>query len=213
LRNSLNGRSHGIEFTLQRRSANRLSGWVSYAYGRSRFSDPDDQLSFWGNYDQRHTLNAYGSYRVTDTINLSGKYRFGTSFPLPGFYAYAGNYADLNYLALTEQRNQTRLPNYSRLDLRFSKAIYRQRRKLTFYTGGRERVQPRQHWMPSALHYPGCAFLRQRVSDSAVSRIDHRVLKVRLKTDETTCFSGSDRKNRLRRGDDNAGWLLVNSPV
>jgi outer membrane cobalamin receptor len=128
-RNSLNGHSRGIEFMLQRRSANRLSGWVSYAYGLARFSDPADQLSFWGDYDQRHTVNAYGSYRITDTINLSAKYRFGTNFPLPGFYGAVGR-----QLYFAEQRNLLRLPNYSRLDLRFSKAIYTHQRKLTFYT-------------------------------------------------------------------------------
>ncbi len=128
-RNSLGGHSRGVEFILQRRSANRLSGWLSYAYGYSRVADPADDLSFWSNYDQRHTVNAYGSYRFTDTINLSGKYRFGTNFPLPGFY-----YREGNSLFIAQQRNQVGLPNYSRLDLRFSKAIYMQRRKLTFYS-------------------------------------------------------------------------------
>lgn len=129
MRNSLSGHTRGIEFILQRRSANRLSGWLSYAYGYSRYADPADELSFWGNYDQRHTVNAYGSYRFSDTINLSAKYRFGTNFPLPGFYASEGK-----TIYIVQQRNQVRLPNYSRLDLRFSKAIYMQRRKLTFYT-------------------------------------------------------------------------------
>jgi outer membrane cobalamin receptor len=128
-RNSLSGHTRGIEFILQRRSANRLSGWISYAYGYSRYSDPADQLSFWGDYDQRHTVNAYGSYRLSKTINLSGKYRFGTNFPVPGFYLAQGN----NIYLVTE-RNQSRLPDYSRLDLRLSKAVYTRRRKLTVYT-------------------------------------------------------------------------------
>ena len=128
-RNSVSGHTRGIEFMLQRRSANRLSGWISYAYGYSRYADPADELSFWGDYDQRHTVNVYGSYRITDTMNLSGKYRFGTNFPVPGFYASEGR-----TLAITDQRNRLRLPDYSRLDLRFSKAIYMEKRKLTFYT-------------------------------------------------------------------------------
>ena len=127
--NSLSGHTRGIEFILQRRSANRLSGWISYAYGYSRYADPADELSFWGDYDQRHTVNVYGSYRISKTINLSGKYRYGTNFPVPGFYASVRR-----TLSITDQRNQLRLPDYSRLDLRFSKAIYMQRRKLTFYT-------------------------------------------------------------------------------
>jgi outer membrane receptor protein involved in Fe transport len=128
-RNSLNGHTRGVEFVLQRRSANRLSGWISYAYGYSRYSDPQDQLSFWGDYDQRHTINAYGGYRVSKTIQLSGKFRFGTNFPVPGFYL-----ADGDSIYIVSQRNESRLPAYSRLDLRLSKAVYTQHRKLTLYT-------------------------------------------------------------------------------
>jgi len=128
-RNSLNGHTRGIEFVLQRRSANRLSGWISYAYGYSRYSDNADQLSFWGDYDQRHTINAYGGYRLSKTVSVSGKYRFGTNFPIPGFYRAQGN-----GIYITSQRNESRLPLYSRLDLRASKAVYTQRRKLTVYT-------------------------------------------------------------------------------
>ncbi len=128
-RNSLNGHTRGVEFILQRRSANRLSGWVSYAYAYSRYADPYDQLSFWGDYDQRHTVNVYGSYRISKTINLSGKYRFGSNFPIPGFYYAAGK-----SIYIIDQRNQARLPFYSRLDLRLNKAIFTKRRKLTVYT-------------------------------------------------------------------------------
>ena len=127
-RNSLRGHTRGIEFILQRRSANRLSGWISYAYAYSRYADPYDELSFWGDYDQRHTINVYGSYRFTKTINLSGKYRFGSNFPLPGFY-----HAEGKSIYIVDQRNLSRLPFYSRLDLRLSKAIFTQRRKLTAY--------------------------------------------------------------------------------
>ncbi len=130
LRNSLTGHSRGIEITLQRRSANRLSGWFSYSYGRSRASDPADQFWFWGDFDQRHTMNTYGSYRISKTIDLSAKYRLGTNFPLVGFYTTA----DANEPPFSEQPNQQRLPLYSRLDLRLSKAIYLEQRKLTFYT-------------------------------------------------------------------------------
>src|SRR5262249_20517320 len=124
LHNSLVGRSRGIDIMLQRRSANRLSGWVSYSYGSSAYTDPVSQLSFWGDFDQRHTINAYGSYRISKTINLSGKYRFGTNFPVPGFYATDGK-----NLFFSELRNQIRLNDYSRLDLRLSKAIYTKQRK------------------------------------------------------------------------------------
>ncbi len=126
--NSLRGRSRGIEFTLQRRSVNRLSGWLSYSYGKARMHDERDRLSFPMDFDQRHTLNLYGSYRLRQTVNLSWKYRYGSNFPIPGFFRTQG---DSFYLA--ESRNLLRTPDYSRLDLRVNKAFFYRAWKLTLY--------------------------------------------------------------------------------
>src|SRR5205085_5964532 len=54
LRNTLNGYSRGVEFYLQRRSANRLSGWISYSLGFARFRDSRTGAAFDGDFDQRH---------------------------------------------------------------------------------------------------------------------------------------------------------------
>ena len=42
--NSLAGHARGLELTVQRRSANKLSGWISYAYSRTRLNDARDGL-------------------------------------------------------------------------------------------------------------------------------------------------------------------------
>lgn len=125
-RNSLNGHARGVEFTMQRRSANRLSGFVTYAFSRTQFSESPTGLNFAGDFDQRHTLSAYGSYRFTGTFNVSSQWRYGSGFPIPGFFRSQG--ADL---FLSSERNAVRLPAYSRVDVRANKAFLFEKWKLT----------------------------------------------------------------------------------
>jgi hypothetical protein len=132
LRDSTTGYSRGIEFTIERRSANRLSGWVSYSYGHARYRDEIDRLSFDGDFDQRHTVNAYATYRLSKTINLSGKYRYGSDFPLVGFYK-GDIYTEAQRFTLASGRNLVRMAPYNRLDTRLNKACFFKRSKLTLY--------------------------------------------------------------------------------
>jgi len=125
--NSLHGYARGAEITLQRRSANRLTGWVSYAYGKTWYKDPTDNLSFAGDYDQRHTLNVFGSYRIRPTINFSTQYRYGSGMPIPGFYEPGTN----NNFTVVADLNTSRLPDYSRLDLRGNKTFSFRRFRMT----------------------------------------------------------------------------------
>jgi hypothetical protein len=124
--NALRGHARGIEFAVQRRSANKLSGWISYAYSRTRLTDTQNGLTFIGDSNQLHTVNVYGSYRFNDTWNLSGAWRFGSGQPVPGFFRQVGT----DYF-LSHERNLARLPRYSRIDLRASKAFALRNWKLT----------------------------------------------------------------------------------
>jgi outer membrane cobalamin receptor len=124
--NLLRGHARGIELTVQRRSANKLSGWISYAYSRTELTDARDGLTFPSDADQRHTVNVYGNYRFTDTWNLSSEWRYGSGQPVPGFFGQ-----DSAGYFLISQRNQTRLPLYSRVDVRLSKAFLFKKWKLT----------------------------------------------------------------------------------
>ena len=128
VRNSERGYARGFEVFLQRRSANRLSGWVSYAYGQTRLRDGEARTAFPSDYDQRHTVNVFGSYRLRPTVNLSLKGIYGSGFPLPGFYRLEGGQY---YLA--ESRNALRLKAYQRVDARINKAYAFNRWKLTLY--------------------------------------------------------------------------------
>lgn len=124
--NLLDGYGRGFELTVQRRSANKLAGWISYGYSRTKLVDTRDALTFGGDNDQRHTLNLYGNYRFTGTWNLSGEWRYGSGQPVPGFFG-----RDATGFFLTTQRNQLRLPFYNRVDIRLSKAFLFKKAKLT----------------------------------------------------------------------------------
>jgi hypothetical protein len=85
-------------------------------------------LMFNGDFDQRHTFNAYATYRLKPTLNLSTKFRYGSNFPVPAFLLIQGT-----SVTLSDQRNQSRVPAYSRLDVRANKAFNFDRWKLTLY--------------------------------------------------------------------------------
>jgi hypothetical protein len=125
-RNSLRGHARGIELSLQRRSANGLTGWVSYAYSKTLLTDRQHELSFVSDFDQRHTVNMFGSYRFTETFNLSSQWRYGSGLPWIGFFRKeeAG-------IFLGSERNQIRVPAYSRVDVRANKAFLFKKWKLT----------------------------------------------------------------------------------
>jgi hypothetical protein len=126
--NSLRGYSRGFEFFVQRSSANRFTGWMSYAFGRTGMRAGATGQRFPSDWDQRHTVNIYGGYRVSPTVNLSLRCSYGSGFPIPGYFRRSGA---IYYLAAS--RNQARLPAYQRTDFRMNKAWTRDRFKVTLY--------------------------------------------------------------------------------
>jgi outer membrane receptor for ferrienterochelin and colicin len=126
--NSERGYSRGVEAFLQRSSANRFTGWISYAYGHAEMTDGVTLSHFPSDYDQRHTVNIYGGYRIKPTVNLSLRSSYGSGFPIPGYLTKVGS---LYYL--TTVRNQLRMPAYSRTDLRVNKSWTKDKWKLTLY--------------------------------------------------------------------------------
>jgi len=128
-------RSEGVQLILQRRSANRLSGWIGYTlvYASQNslsqntvthaFLFTPDYSSF---EDQRHSLNAFATYRLKPTINLSGKFLFGSGFPVSSGYGPGpGGGAQL----VPVQRQTP----YLRVDVRTDKSWAWASWKLTFY--------------------------------------------------------------------------------
>jgi hypothetical protein len=119
--------SRGLQFIVQRRSENRLSGWIGYTltYAQSRLysvSLPPPIFSIGKPtpyeptlQDQRHTANLFGSYRVTPSLRLSAKALYGSGFPV------------------TFPPPIARLGPYERLDLRADKSWLIRKYKLSLY--------------------------------------------------------------------------------
>jgi hypothetical protein len=126
--NRLDGYARGVELLVQRSAPTGLSGWLSYAYGRNHYQDTVSAEEYWGDLDQRHTLNAYAFYRFSHRFSVSAKYRMGTNFPIPGYFTRQG---DLYFVS--EQRNALRLPSYARLDLRVNRTFDWSRKRMTLF--------------------------------------------------------------------------------
>jgi len=126
--NALSGTGRGIEILLRREAVRGLSGWASYVFGRLRYEDTLSGESFWGDFDQRHTLNLYGSYPLSARTSVSAKLRYGSNFPLVGYFEQHGG-----SLFAGARRNETRLPAYARLDLRANRTFNYSRRRLTLF--------------------------------------------------------------------------------
>jgi hypothetical protein len=128
LTNSLTGHTKGAEVFIQKRTANGWTGWASYTYAQSEMFDRLTLIHFPSDQDQRHTFNGYLSYRLRPSINLSAKFTYGSGFPVPGFFTLQdGTY----YLG--SERNQVRLPDYQRLDIRMNKSKLVKLGKMTLF--------------------------------------------------------------------------------
>jgi hypothetical protein len=126
--NAFTSDAHGAGVTIERRTTNGLSGWLSYSRDRVTLADAARGETFAGDFDQRHTFNAYGIYRWSGRTALSARWRIGSNFPIQGYYQYDNG----NYL-LAAQRNQLRFPLYSRLDVRADRAFTFRRSRLTLF--------------------------------------------------------------------------------
>ena len=129
--NALEGHARGLEWLVQRQSPNGFSGWASYALGFARYRDQTTGESFWGDYDQRHTVNLYGIYRVNDRLSVSARFRAGSNFPAVGYWA---SREDIDYAGeLSAGRNTLRVAPYSRLDARANRTFTWDRKRLTLF--------------------------------------------------------------------------------
>ncbi|MEO5897600.1 MAG: TonB-dependent receptor [Vicinamibacterales bacterium] len=125
---TLDGDARGIEMLLQRKSPRGVSGWVSYAYAINRYRDTVSGESFYGDNDQRHTFNLYAFFRKSDRVSFSAKARIGSNTPAPGYFSEVNG-----EFSLSNQRNQVRLPAYSRVDLRANRTFNWSRSRLTLF--------------------------------------------------------------------------------
>ncbi len=126
--NRLDGHARGVELMIQRGGSHHLSGWISYAYARTKYGDTVNGEQFWSDFDQRHTLNACTVYRTSARASYVAKLRVGSNFPIPGYYTER----DGTYY-VTDVRNTERLPVYARLDLRANRTFAWSSRRMTLF--------------------------------------------------------------------------------
>lgn len=110
------GYSYGIETELKWMGKN-ISGFASYTYARSKrkISDINNGNIYLSPFDKPHTINLLVNLNLTKRLTLSANYRYQsgqvTTVPL-----YVGTMFDKVFMEYSN-RNEYRLPAYSRLDL------------------------------------------------------------------------------------------------
>ena len=131
--------SRGAQLVIQRRSANRLSGWLGYTLAQAQQRQYEITFPFFPfplfqntTYyptleDQRHALNLFAMYRLRPTLNLSGKFLYGSGFPVS-----TGEFVLVGTTYQQVGTSTMRFP-YLRLDARCDKDWVFDRWKLTLY--------------------------------------------------------------------------------
>ena len=111
------GRSYGAEF-LVKKNYGKLTGWVSYTYSRSfrTVKGISHDQEYRSPYDRPHNISIVINYEFTDRFNASANWIYNTGQPIT--YPY-GKYTDhgSTYAIYNGYRNQSRYPDYHRLDL------------------------------------------------------------------------------------------------
>ena len=114
------GRSYGIEF-LVRKNVGKFTGWISYTYSRSfrtiRGISYDREYS--SPFDRPHNFVIVANYDVSRRVSIAANWIYNTGQPVTfpcGQYTING----LSYAVYNGYRNQSRYPDYHRLDLSFT---------------------------------------------------------------------------------------------
>jgi hypothetical protein len=101
---------------------------VSYALGFNHYRDRTTGDVFWGDFDQRHTVNVFGSYRASDRLSFSARFRAGSNIPTAGYWTERDG---LDFVG--DARNTLRVPFYSRLDARMNRTFRWNQKRLTLF--------------------------------------------------------------------------------
>jgi hypothetical protein len=126
--------SRGVQLVLQRRSANRLSGWIGYTFVRARQSalltappqPPAFSVNFDSPTDQPAAINAFAAYRWRPSVNLGAKIIYGSGVPTVSGLERTPN-------GEIQPEPDLRLPDYFRADFRIDKAWAFRHWKMTLY--------------------------------------------------------------------------------
>jgi len=117
------GRNYGAHVMLEKRSG-KLTGWVSYAWGRAQRRYPGTPLlgDYPAGHERIHELNAVATYQVSPRWRFGATlvWASGTPFTAPeSFYLIDGN-----LVSQFGPHNGARLGTYVRLDLSANYLLY-----------------------------------------------------------------------------------------
>ena len=111
------GRSYGAEF-LVRKNTGKLTGWISYTYSRT-FRTVDGVnfgKEYRSPYDRPHNFVIVANYDITPKLSVAANWIYNTGQPVTypsGQYTMGGT----TYAIYNGSRNESRYPDYHRMDL------------------------------------------------------------------------------------------------
>ncbi len=113
------GRAYGIEFTLKKKIG-RFTGWIGYTLSKTELQINGINNGSWypATQDRPNDLSVVGIYTLSKkwTVSSTFVYYTGNAVTFPtGKYEYAGNIVEVY-----SERNESRMPDYIRLDIGFT---------------------------------------------------------------------------------------------
>lgn len=110
------GRAYGLEFMLKKPSG-RINGWISYTLSRTELKMDGVNQGNWypTRFDQTHNLKVTASYDLNSRWSFSGNFTYISGTPTT-LATQKFNWQDIP-IALVEERNNSRIPDYHRMDI------------------------------------------------------------------------------------------------
>jgi hypothetical protein len=112
--NAMTGRARGATATLGYMRPPHVQAMLSYSLASATLHDVTTGESFASDFDQRHTVNASVRVQPSRGVGLTSRMRYGSNFPIVG---YLDAVSDTQWRIGT-RRNESRLPTYTRVDVR-----------------------------------------------------------------------------------------------
>ena len=109
----IDGWAYGIETMLRLDPSLKMFGWAAYTLSRSTRDFGGEVGTRPSNWDQRHIINVVLGYKFSHKWNVGGRIHYHTGRPWT-----APQVGQDQFTALTQSRNNARLPPFFQLDLR-----------------------------------------------------------------------------------------------
>ena len=124
------GRSYGAEFLI-RKNTGKLTGWISYTYSRTfrTIEGINFGKEYRSPYDRPHNFVIVANYDITPELSVAANWIYNTGQPVTypfGQYTIGGT----TYAIYNGTRNESRYPDYHRMDLSLTWQLPKRRWKL-----------------------------------------------------------------------------------